>query len=64
MEPIYVYRMDSVINDEIPLGIIWERRREERGENRIGMLKFARKEFAAAPDDGRNIFISYYPYKG
>ena len=62
MEPIYVYRMDCEIKDEIPLGILWERREEERGDNSIGMLMRARREFAETPNGGQNIFISYYPY--
>jgi hypothetical protein len=62
MEPVYVYRMDCRTKAEIPLGTLFERRKEERGDNTAGMLRLARKEFARTPTDGRNIFVSHFRY--
>jgi hypothetical protein len=62
MEYVYVYRIDHKTRTEIPLGVIFERRKEERGFNYLGMLHFARKEFAETTTDIKTIFISYYQY--
>lgn len=64
MEYVYVYRIENDIlgfknKTEIPLGVIFERRKKERGYNYIGMLHMARREFAEKPTDRKNIYIRY-----
>lgn len=61
MQYFYVYRIDRKTESEIPLGVIFERRKEERGFNYIGMLHLARREFGT-PSDSKDIFISNYKY--
>jgi hypothetical protein len=59
MNTVYVYRLDEKTKQRIPLGILMERRKTERGGNAIGMLRMARKEFAESEAESRSIFIHY-----
>ena len=60
MEYVFVYRIDHKTGEKIPLGVIFERRNEERGFNYYGMLQLARREFGTS-SDSKNIFIKNYP---
>jgi hypothetical protein len=53
------YRLDSETKSMVPLGILVERRKEERGDNVISMLRLARREFAHSEKEAANIFIKY-----
>jgi len=59
LNTVAVYRLDQQSKAKILLGILPERRQSERGDNTVGMLRLARKEFAETEEDARNIFISY-----
>ena len=59
MQTVMVYRLDQETKANIPLGILVERRKSERGDNVIGMLRLARKEFAEDGKEPSSIFISY-----
>lgn len=59
MITVFVYRLDRETKQRIPLGILMERRKMERGDNAIGMLRMARKEFAETEAESRSIFIHY-----
>jgi hypothetical protein len=43
----------------VPLGILMDRRNEERGDNVIAMLRMARREFAGTDEEAASIFIKY-----
>jgi hypothetical protein len=57
METITVYRVDSVRKDWTPIGKVAERRKNERGDNLVGLLRLARKTFASSPEDALHIAI-------
>ena len=59
MNSVLVYRLDSKTKSMIPLGILVDRRNRERGDNVIGMLRMARREFAGAEIEAADIFIKY-----
>ena len=59
MNSVLVYRLDSETKSMVPLGILVERRKEERGDNVISMLRLARREFARSEKEAANIFIKY-----
>jgi hypothetical protein len=51
MKHVAVYRVDSVKNTKERIGTVIERRKRDRGNNRNGLLRLARKLFAASPED-------------
>jgi hypothetical protein len=60
MNTVMVYRLDQETKEKIPLGILVDRRKSDRGaENAIGMLRLARKEFAETEKESSSIFIRY-----
>lgn len=59
MQTVFVYRLDDRTKAMVPLGILVERRKTERGKNPLGMLKLARKEFAETEEESKRIFIRY-----
>jgi hypothetical protein len=52
MEPVYVYRMDCRTKAEIPLGTLFERRKEERGDNFAGPARGGPWKWIAAAEPG------------
>ena len=53
-----VYRMDQYTNMKIPIGTVQERRSQSRGTaNTTGLMKLARKIYAATPEDQTWIFL-------
>jgi hypothetical protein len=62
METIFVYRLDCRTKAEIPLGTLLERRKRERGDNTVGMLRRARRIFGRTPKEKTSIFISNFRY--
>jgi hypothetical protein len=56
---VLVYRLESKTKSMIPLGILVERRSQERDNNVISMLRLARREFAQTEKDAADIFIKY-----
>lgn len=59
MNSVLVYRLDRNTKSMIPLGILVERRNQDRSGNFISMLRLARKEFAQTEKEAADIFIKY-----
>lgn len=59
MNTVMVYRLDQETKTKIPLGVLVDRRKSDRGDNVIGMLRLARREFAESERESSCIFISY-----
>ena len=57
MTPITVYRVDKVRERKVQLGTLVERRRTERGNNIVGMLKLAASRFKLSP--GQKIQVEF-----
>jgi hypothetical protein len=57
MNTVMVYRIDKETRAKIPLGILVDRRKSERENNLMGMLRLARKEFAVTEEESSSIFI-------
>lgn len=52
-----VYRVDYVHRTRVPIGEILERRRSPRGNNAIGLLQLARRQYSASTDEALSIGI-------
>jgi hypothetical protein len=48
---IVIYRLDDVTKKEVFVGTVAERRKFERGANLVGLIRVARKTFAAFPKE-------------
>ena len=60
---VMVYLLDPKTMRKEPIGIITEQRKSERdGNNAIGMLRLARKEFATSEEMAKRIVIGDYVY--
>ena len=57
MKTVTVYRVDYMGRTRIPIGAVEERRRKERGDNLIGLLRVAREAYASSPEDALNIAV-------
>ena len=57
MENVTVYRVDYVKKTKVPIGWVVERRGKERGNNLIGLLRLARRLFAAGPQEALQIAV-------
>ncbi len=57
MKTVTVYRVDYVRRTRIPIGAVKERRRKERGDNLIGLLRLARKTYASSPEEALYIAV-------
>ena len=57
MKTVTVYRVDYVGRRKIPIGAVEERRRKERGDNLIGLLRVARNAYASSPEDALHIAV-------
>lgn len=57
MQEIPVYRWDYGKNTKVPVGVVFEKRKTERGSNYIDLLRLARRRFAANAAGAVNIFI-------
>jgi hypothetical protein len=54
---VVIYRMEGGAKKDVPVGMIVERRKIERGDNLIGLMRVARKEFASLPNEERRFCI-------
>ncbi len=50
MKTYNVYRVDYVKHSRVPLGSVAERRRKNRPNNFLGLLKVARKAYGHSPN--------------
>lgn len=57
MRAVIVYRVDYVRKTRGPIGYILERRRTDRGDNYLGLLRRARKVYASTPEEALSIAI-------
>jgi hypothetical protein len=57
MNKIVIYRVDDVTKKEVPVGTVEERRKFERGANLVGLIRVARKTFAAFPRESFYIHL-------
>lgn len=57
MNKVVIYRVDGGAKKDIPVGTIVERRKIERGDNLIGLMRVAKKAFASSPDHERRFCI-------
>ncbi len=58
---VMVYMLDKCGKGKEPIGILTARRKSERdGNNAIGMLRLARKEFAETEEMAKRIVIGDY----
>jgi hypothetical protein len=46
---VVIYRLDDGGKKDVPIGTIVERRKTERGDNLIGLMRVARKTFEPVP---------------
>jgi len=51
MMNVTVYRVDYVRKTKVPIGSVKERRKVERGNNLIGLLRLARKSYSTGPQE-------------
>ncbi len=56
-QSVVVYRLDEETMERKPVGTLLERRKADRGERMLGMLRLARKEFAEAAENHSTIVI-------
>ena len=57
MKTTTVYRVCYVKKSKIPIGVVEERRRKERGNNLIGLLRIARKTYSSSPEEAFHIVV-------
>jgi hypothetical protein len=57
MQEVRVYRWDNARNSKDFIGVIIERRKTERGNNYIDLLRLARKRFAIDAADSIHVII-------
>jgi hypothetical protein len=60
MKDITVYLVNYVHNRKTPIGSIVERREAYRGDNLMGLLKQARKQYASTPDTAFQVCLEKY----
>jgi hypothetical protein len=58
MNGITIYRVDGITKKDVPVGTVEERRKLERGDNLIGLMRVARKVFASLPRESFCIKLS------
>jgi len=54
---VVIYRVVGGAKKDIPIGTIVERRKIERGDNLIGLMRVARQAFASSPNHERRFCI-------
>jgi hypothetical protein len=57
MQEITVFRWDYDKNTKVPIGVVLERRKIERGSNYIDLLRLARRLFALDTADAVHVLI-------
>ena len=64
MQEIPVYRWDYDKDTKVPIGVVSEKRKIERGSNYIDLLRLARRRFAKSGAGAGPIFISLSHIRG
>lgn len=57
MRTVTVYRVDYVKKTKVPIGGVPERRKKDRGDNFLGLLRLARKIYGKGPEDAIHIAV-------
>ena len=57
MQIVTVYRIDYVKKTRVPIGVVVERRKKDRGDNLLGLLRVARKTYSSSALDSIQIAI-------
>jgi hypothetical protein len=57
MRTVTVYRVDYVKKTKVPIGVVPERRKKDRGYNFLGLLRLARKIYGKGPEDAIHIAV-------
>jgi hypothetical protein len=57
MQVVIVYRVDCETMIKDPIGIVFEKRKSERGNNNYDLLRMARKRYALNKGDASRIYI-------
>ncbi|GAB4364808.1 MAG: hypothetical protein Kow00128_06810 [Deltaproteobacteria bacterium] len=57
MNSVTVYQVDYARKTRVPIGRVRERRQTDRGDNLLGLLRLARKAFAATPQEALHIAV-------
>lgn len=57
MKTVKVYQVDYVRKAKKPIGVIEERRESDRPGNVAGLLRLARRKFAASADEAFRIIV-------
>ena len=58
MKTVKVYQVVYVRKTKKPIGVVEERRGSSRPENEAGLLRLARKKFAASADEAYRIIVN------
>ena len=57
MNTVTAYQIDYIRKTRVPIGKVTERRRKERGDNLIGLLRLARTAYASSPEEALYIAV-------
>lgn len=57
MKSVTVYRIDYVKKTRVPIGTVVERRKKDRGDCLLGLLRVARKTYSSSAQDSIQIAI-------
>ncbi len=57
MKIVTVYRIDYVKKTRVPIGVVVERRKRDRGDNLLGLLRVARRTYSSSALDSIQIAI-------
>ncbi len=57
MKSVTVYRIDYVRKTRVPIGTVVERRKTDRGDNLLGLLRIARKTYSNSAQDSIQIAV-------
>jgi len=60
MKNITVYLVNYAHKEKTPIGSMVERREADRGDNLMGLLKRARKQYASTPDTAFQTCLEKY----
>jgi hypothetical protein len=58
MKTVKVYQVDYVRKTKKPIGVVEERRGSDRPGNESGLLRLARRKFAASADEAFRIIVN------
>ncbi len=57
MQSVTVYKIDYAKKTRVPIGTVVERRKKDRGDNLLGLLRVARKTYSSLAQDSIQIAI-------